>query len=159
MPELPVSKTCFCFPALGGMSERTRDLLEAARAAGYPVVRNAESPHDRAPGMLAAQGLATGADWLVRVDADQVATLDQALALVATGERESADLMSDLYVCRHHAERNQLALNVTFAFSGSVKFGAGGDVYPFVGCGFGFVATRASLFLRIEAPACEYGRA
>jgi hypothetical protein len=150
---------CFCFPALGGMSEKTRDLLEAARAAGHPVVRNAESPHDRARGMLAAMGLATGAKWLVWIDADQVARLDQALALVATGEKEHADMVSGLYVDRHLARRGQLALNVTFPFSGPVRIGASGETYPIVGCGFGFVATRASLFQRIDAPACEYGKA
>jgi len=151
---------CFCFPAIDGrLNDSMLEMKRLAQQAGHAVVQLSASPHDRARGMIASQALATGADWLIWCDDDQVATFDQAIGLVATAESMGADLMSGMYVCRHLAERGEMAPNFSPRVGGKFTIGEGGGPYPITSCGFGFVAVHRRVFEKIDAPVCEYGKA
>lgn len=149
----------YCMPSWGGLNDSMSELKRNAIISGSPVVSLAASPHDRARGMIAAEALKTGQEWLVWCDADMVATIPEAVSLVATGEAHGFDLVTGVYICRHLASEGKLAFNFSPAVGGEFQLGSSGGPYPILSCGFGFVAVRRSVFERIEAPACEYGKA
>jgi hypothetical protein len=161
------STITICCPTTRVPNRSMRTLLGAALDAGYPVEVLGESPVDRCRGMLAGRALTHGTPWLGWVDDDQVGTLDQMLGLMRLGEEIGADLVTGVYVCRHEAERVQRGevkrttppLNITPLDSGTITLGEGGGPLAIAHCGFGFLAVRWSVFDRIEAPPCTYGRA
>lgn len=155
-----VGSICYCFPTWGGLNESMSELKRHAVGAGAAVVTLSASPHDRARGMIAAKALETGCEWLVWLDADMVLTLSEAASLAATGEAHGFDLVSGVYVCRHLAAEGKLAFNFSPKIGGEFQMGpVHGGTYPITSCGFGCVAVRRSVFERIDAPECEYGKA
>jgi GT2 family glycosyltransferase len=154
-----VGTICYCLPCSGGLNESVSDLKRHAITAGAPVVSLAASPHDRARGMIAAKALETGCEWLVWVDSDMVCTLAEVASLAATGEAHGFDLVTGVYICRHLAAEGKRAFNFSPEVGGDFQMGTAGGLYPILSCGFGAVAVRRSVFERIDAPACEYGKA
>lgn len=130
---------------------------------GLPVLQDGLSPHDRSRSYLASRALDDfpEAEAFLWIDDDTEATPDQAEALVKVMEEDGSDLVTGVYVCRHAAKQNKLALNFNLRYESgerrrSVNFGSAGGVYPITACGFGFVLTHRRLFERDDAPEANY---
>lgn len=88
----------------------------------------------------------TSAEWSVWVDDDMWLSWDGLIAFCESAlDHEDADFLAGVYVPKAKASRVFTAL----FRDPDVTLGHGGEIVPLLGCGFGLVAVKRSLALRV----------